>query len=77
VLQLGILSPDKEEWELIKVYMWSGRSRTVLNSSNWRRGESLEQAFARIGTDWFCPDCFLVNMDGTFNLPIRLLGRRN
>lgn len=65
----GRPSPDKEDWELTKLG-WSA-------NSGWMSGEDFFRKGYKAKNNWFCPDCFVVNMDTVFNLPIRVLGRRN
>lgn len=66
----GRLSPDKEGGELVGELKWSA-------SSSWVSGEDFFRRGYKANFDWFCPRCFGVNMDRTFNLPIRVLGSKN
>lgn len=73
----GAISPDLEEWELVSKLKWSSACKRYIKGDDWKRGDTIDSIAERIGKNWYCPDCFVVSMDNAFNLPIRLIGRRN
>ncbi len=73
----GKASPDKPEWYLVNELHWTGKSKKVATGDDWKKGDTLDSIFKRIGIDWYCPDCIQVGFDSVFGLPVRMQGRRN
>lgn len=76
-INCGRNSPDKDDWFLIAKLKWSSSSKQWLSGNTIREDESLDEAFERIGKNWYCPNCTMIGFDNAFGLPVRNSYQKN